>query len=142
MLAGGDGDDLVAAGPGDDGPMYGDAGADKIFGGLGDETFHMDSYFGGNTFHLLYGDRSTFRDTASLHPQLPTLHPLLPSTLRIAECSTRPSTIRQLCLVLLTAAGGDGEDSIYADPGDDAMDDDELNGCEYYSYELNEYYGC
>ena len=118
MLAGGDGDDLVAGGPGGDTFMHGDAGADKIFGGLGDDT----TYDG---YPLLYGDRSTFRDTASLHPQLPTLHPLLPSTLRIAECSTRPSTIRQLCWVLLTAAGGEGEDSIYIDPDDGAMDDDE-----------------
>ena len=98
----------------------------------------------------LYGDRSTFRDTASLHPQLPTPHPLLPSTLRIAECSTRPSTIRQLCWVLLTAAGGEGEDSIYADPGDDAYDDEDASYVDYsaqfgdaYSYEhYCYYYGC
>ena len=86
MLAGGDGDDLLAGGPNVDENMHGDAGADKIFGGEGNENFYTFS-----------GDRSTFRDTASLHPQLPTLHPLLPSTLRIAECSTRLSTIRQLC---------------------------------------------
>ena len=118
MLAGGEGDDLVAGGPGVDGFMNGDAGADKIFGGLGDDI-GTGEHAGD---HLLFGDRSTFRDAASLHPQLSTLHPLLPSTLRIAECSTRPSTIRQLCWVLSTAAGGEGEDSIYADPGDDAFD--------------------
>ena len=131
MLAGGDGDDLVAAGWGLDGQMFGDAGADKVFGGPQDDT---DMY--GD--HILFGDRSTFRDTASLHPQLPTLHPLLPSTLRIAECSTRPSTIRQLCWVLLTAAGGEGEDSIYADPGDDAYDDEDDSYVDPYCY----YYAC
>ena len=109
MLAGGDGDDLLAAGPGDDGQMQGDGGSDKIFKGLGYDAYGF------------YGDRSTFRDTASLHPHLPPLHPLLPSTLQIAECSTRPSTIRQLCWVLLTAAGGPGLDSIYGDPGDDVV---------------------
>ena len=64
MLTGGAGDDLVAGGPGDDAYLNGDDGDDKVFGGLGNE-------FGNKYFFRpwVYGDRSTFRDTAAFWSQ-------------------------------------------------------------------------
>ena len=65
-------------------------------------------------------------------PNYPHRTPCFPQPFESPNVSTRPLTIRQLCWVLLTAAGGEGEDSIYADPGDGAMDDDEFH---VYTYD-------
>ena len=79
MLTGGDGDDLLAGGPGDDSFHYGGAGDDKLFGGHGNEY----SYYG--VWLHLYGDRFTFRDTALPPPITNTAPPasLSPSSPRM-----------------------------------------------------------
>ena len=65
-LTGGDGDDLLAAGPADDRFFFGGDGADKMFGGLGGELGDYSYSEYGRDFPVLtlYGDRFTFRATA------------------------------------------------------------------------------